>query len=69
LKEISLPARLSRIGEGAFEKCASLSGIRLPDTVDSLGAEAFSTARRSRKSRCRTALRASERTASPAARG
>lgn len=38
---VSLPATLTRIGDGAFLGCAYLESVRIPDSVETVGARAF----------------------------
>lgn len=40
--EVVIPQGVTRIGEGAFEGCSSLSGVVMPQGVMTIGESAFS---------------------------
>jgi hypothetical protein len=41
--EIEIPAHITKIGDGAFEHCHQLTTITIPNTVESIGINAFYT--------------------------
>ncbi|MBO4515441.1 MAG: leucine-rich repeat protein, partial [Lachnospiraceae bacterium] len=41
LRSVHFPARLKKIGSGAFQNCVSLEGLSLPVSVESIGSKAF----------------------------